>query len=294
MNRITPHLWFEKDAGKAAAFYVSVFPDSRITHASELHDTPSGDVDLVSFDLAGLGFMAIGAGPLFTFNPSVSFLVACRSTDEVDRLWAKLSDGGTPRMALGSYPFSERYGWTEDRYGLSWQIMFAGDRPIRQTITPTLMFTDRVCGQAEEALTFYQSVFPNSGIDHVVRYESGDAPDRAGTVRHAGFTLDGQEFAAMDSARVHDAPFSEAISLVVHCDTQKDIDDCWGRLSAVPQAEQCGWLKDRYGLSWQIVPTIMGEMMREGTKDQIGRVTQAFLKMKKFDIATLQAAYEKA
>ena len=268
MNRITPHLWFDRQAREAADFYVSIFPDSHMGSVKTLHNTPSGDVDLVSFELAGQGFMAISAGPLFRFNPSISFLFACRTKDEVDRLWTRLSEGGTPRMPLGAYPFSERYGWTEDRYGLSWQIMLAGDRPIRQRITPTLMFTDGVCGRAEEAVAFYTSVFPDSHVDHLMRYGSGDAPDREGALKHGGFTLANTEFAAMDSARVHDAPFNEAISLVIQCGTQEEIDHYSDRLSSVPQAEQCGWLKDRYGVSWQVAPAIMGDMMQKGTKEQ--------------------------
>src|SRR5262249_23510607 len=111
-------------------------------------------------------------------------------------------------------------------------------------------------------------------------------------VRHAGFTLDGQEFAAMDSARGHNFRFNEAISLMVHCETQEEIDYYWGKLSAVSTAEQCGWIKDKYGLSWQIVPTLMDDMLKARDQKKINRVTQAFLKMKKFDIDTLKKAYE--
>jgi predicted 3-demethylubiquinone-9 3-methyltransferase (glyoxalase superfamily) len=96
----------------------------------------------------------------------------------------------------------------------------------------------------------------------------------------------------MDSAHKHDFAFNEAVSLLVQCDSQAEIDDYWGKLSAVPEAEQCGWLKDKYGVSWQIAPTAMEEMMSQGTPEQIERVTQAFLPMKKFDLAKLQAAYE--
>ena len=293
MSRITPHLWFDRQAREAAELYVSVLPDSRMRHVTTLRNTPSGDADLVSFDLAGLPFMAISAGPLFTFNPSISFLIACRTTADVDRLWAPLAEGGQALMPLDAYPFSARYGWTTDRYGLSWQIMFMGDRPIRQTITPTLMFTQDVAGQAEAAMTLYTSVFRNSHVDHVDRYGAGEGPDRPGTVRHAGFSLDGTWFAAMDSAGRHAFTFNEAISLLVSCDTQDEIDHYWSRLSAVPQAEQCGWLKDRFGVSWQVAPSMMGEMLQHGTKEQIARVTAAFLKMKKFDLAALKAAYEK-
>ncbi|MDQ7859020.1 MAG: VOC family protein [Armatimonadota bacterium] len=292
LKRIVPHLWYDKEAREAAEFYCAVFPDSTITNVTTLRDTPSGDCDVVSFELAGQPFVAISAGPLFRFNPSVSFLVACRTKGEVDDLWRALSEGGAVLMPLDAYPFNERYGWTTDRYGLSWQVMHAGDRAIRQAITPTLMFTGKVGGKTEEAITFYTSVFRNARVGHIVRYGKGEEPDREGTVKHATFELLGQQFAAMDSARAHPFAFNEAISLMVSCDTQEEIDYYWSRLSYVLEAEQCGWLKDPYGLSWQIVPSGMDEMMRRGSREQIARVTQAFLAMKKFDLAALQRAYE--
>jgi predicted 3-demethylubiquinone-9 3-methyltransferase (glyoxalase superfamily) len=104
--------------------------------------------------------------------------------------------------------------------------------------------------------------------------------------------LENQWFAAMDSAREHKFNFNEAISLMIYCDTQAEIDDYWEQLSAVPEAEQCGWLKDRYGVSWIILPTVMDEMMSQGTPEQIQRVTEAFLAMKKFDLERLKQAYE--
>jgi predicted 3-demethylubiquinone-9 3-methyltransferase (glyoxalase superfamily) len=292
MQTITPHLSYDKEAREAPELYCSVFPDSRVTNITTLRDTPSGDCDVVSFELSGQPFMAISAGPLFRFNPSVSFLVACRTKGEVDELWRALAQGGEVLMPLGAYPFSERYGWTTDRYGLSWQIIYAGDREIRQSITPTLMFVGKVCGRAEEAIALYTSIFEKAKVGNIVRYGKGEEPDKEGTVKHATFELLGQGFAAMDSARAHQFAFNEAISLVVYCDTQEEIDYHWDRLSHVPEAEHCGWLKDRYGLSWQVVPTGMDEMMRRGSEEQIARVTQAFLKMKKLDIAELQRAYE--
>lgn len=292
MQKITPHLWFDNQAKEAGAFYTSVFPDSRVRNTTTLHDTPSGSVDLVSIELCGQDFELISAGPLFKFNPSVSFLVACATKEEVDALWRELSGGGKPLMDLGSYPFSERYGWVQDRYGLSWQVMFAGGREIRQRITPVLMFVEKQSGKAEEAIRFYTSVFHDSGVGDINRYDKGEEPDREGTVRFARFTLEGQQFAAMDSARTHGFRFNEAISLLVHCDTQEEIDYYWERLSADPKAEQCGWLKDRYGLSWQVTPTLMGEMLASNDPQKLARVTQAFLQMKKFDIAKLKEAYE--
>ena len=292
MQRITPHLWYDKEAVEAAELYCSVLPDSKVTNVSTLHDTPSGDTDIVSFQLCGQEFQSISAGPLFKFNPSISFLISCNSREEVDDFWNILADGGKALMPLDSYPFSERYGWTEDRYGLSWQIMHAGDRGVTQRITPTLMYVGDVEGKAEEAVNFYASVFPNSKVGDVDRYGKGEEPDKEGTVRHAEFSLNGYQFAAMDSAREHNFGFNEAISIMVYCEDQKGIDRYWDALTAVPESEQCGWLKDKLGVSWQIVPTSLDEMMTNGTQEQIDRVTQAFLPMKKFDLAELQKAYE--
>jgi predicted 3-demethylubiquinone-9 3-methyltransferase (glyoxalase superfamily) len=152
------------------------------------------------------------------------------------------------------------------------------------------MFVGEQCGRAEEAINFYVSVFDNAHVDGIFRDENNEAPDKAGTIKHAAFTLEGQAFAAMDSARGHTFAFNEAISLMVHCDTQEEIDYSWGKLSAVPEAEQCGWLKDQFGFSWQIVPTAMDEIFLEKDEKKIARVTEAFLKMKKFDLAKLQEA----
>jgi predicted 3-demethylubiquinone-9 3-methyltransferase (glyoxalase superfamily) len=292
MQKITPHLWFDTEAVEAADYYSSALPDSKVTNVTTIHDTPSGDTDIVSFELMGQSFMAISAGPLFKFTPAVSFLISCTTKEEVDTLWARLSKGGSVLMPLDSYPFSQRYGWTEDRYGLSWQIMLVGEEQGGQRITPTLMFVGRVCGKAEEATNLYTSVFPNSKVGPILRYGKDEEPDEEGQIKYASFLLDGQEFAAMDSARGHDFDFNEAISFLVSCETQEEIDHYWDRLSAVPEAEQCGWLKDRYGVSWQVVPSAMDEMLRTGTKEQIARVTEAFLKMKKFDLAELRRAYE--
>jgi predicted 3-demethylubiquinone-9 3-methyltransferase (glyoxalase superfamily) len=172
--------------------------------------------------------------------------------------------------------------------------MYAGDEDIRERITPTLMFVGEVCGTAEDAVNFYASVFPDSKPGHLLRHAKGEEPDKEGTIKHAGFTLAGQEFAAMDSARDHGFGFNEAISFMVGCDTQDEIDYYWDSLSAVPEAEQCGWLKDKFGVSWQIVPSILGELLGSGTGEQRVRVTEAFLQMKKFDIAALKRAYEGA
>lgn len=298
MQTIVPHLWFDKEAKEAAELYTAVFPDSRVSHLSTLRDTPSGDCDIVSFELWGLGFMAISAGPLFTFNPSISFMVNfdpsrdAEAASRLDRVWERLVDGGQTLMPLDSYPFSKRFGWVQDRFGLSWQLILTNpEGEERPPILPTLLFVGEACGKAEEATDFYMSLFKDSRRGQIARYGAGQEPDAEGSVQFTDFTLDGQWFVAMDSAHEHRFGFNEAISFLVRCRDQQEIDFFWEKLSAVPEAEQCGWLKDRFGVSWQIAPAAMDAMMRQGTPEQIARITQAFLPMKKFDLAKLEAAY---
>lgn len=298
MEKITPHLWFDKEAKEAAEFYTSLFPHSKITNITTLHDTPSGDCDVVSFELSNQSFMAISAGPFFKFNPAVSFLVTFNPLQEkdarekLDLLWNKLSSNGIVLMPLQEYPFSKCYGWVQDKYGLSWQLILSENINERQFIIPSLMFVGDKCGKAEEAISFYTSIFKNSRRGSVARYNSDQAPNQEGTIAFAEFMLLDKWFAAMDSARIYDFTFNEAISFMVNCDTQEEIDYYWEKLSAVPEAEQCGWLKDKYDLSWQIVPTALSDMMKNGSSKQIERIMQSFLPMKKFDIAILKRAYE--
>ena len=345
MQKITPHLWYDKEAKEAAEFYVSVFGNpafapstplgatagtSKVKSVNTLHDTPSGDADVVSFELWGYQFMAISAGPYFKFNPSISFMVNFDPSQDkdaktrIDEVWAKLIEGGKALMPLDKYPFSERYGWVQDKYGLSWQLILTKpegeERPL---IIPSLLFVTEGCDKAEEATDFYLSVFKNSpaaastsvktsadkkamaGTERgaIARYPAGMEPNKPaaaeamagkeGAIMFTDFMLEGQWFAAMDgSSAMHKFAFNEAVSLMVHCKDQKELDYYWEKLSAVPESEQCGWLKDKYGVSWQITPTDLDEMMSKGTPEQMARVTQAFLKMKKFDIAELRKAYE--
>lgn len=290
MNKITTHLWFDKEAEEAADFYISAFENAAVTNKATLRNTPSGTAVIINIEIAGQGFTLISAGPFFKINPSISFLVACETKKEVDALWGQLSDKGTALMELGEYPFSGRYGWIQDKYGVSWQIMFMGEMDIRQKITPTLMFVGDVCGKAEEAINSYTSIFRNAKVGDILRYGKDEQPDKEGTVKHAGFTLEGQDFAAMDSAHAHDFNFNEAVSFIVHCKDQEEVDYYWTSLSAVPEAEQCGWLKDKFGLSWQIIPIEMDELMRTSDEKKLARITKAFLKMKKLDVEILRRA----
>jgi predicted 3-demethylubiquinone-9 3-methyltransferase (glyoxalase superfamily) len=156
-----------------------------------------------------------------------------------------------------------------------------------QKITPFLWFDD----QSEQAVEFYTSIFNNSKIGTITRYgEQG--PGQPGTVMSATFYLEGQEFTALNGGPVFS--FSPAISFFVHCETQEEIDDLWEKLSEGGEVQQCGWLTDKFGVSWQIVPTILGQLLNDPDPHRSSKVTQAMLKMVKLDIGLLKQAYEQA
>ena len=285
MQKIVPFLWFDKEAREAAEFYTSVFDHSGILSSTMIRNTPSGDTEVIEFQILGYYFKAISAGPYFKINPSISFHVRCRTLDEADRIWSKLSPGGLVMMDFGEYPFSKRYGWIQDKFGVSWQVIHT-EGEFGQFILPALMFVGKVCGMAEEAIKLYTSVFHHTSSEILARYGKGEEPDKDGSVRYAQFFLETQEFSAMDSALNHDFSFNEAVSFVVNCRDQKEIDDFWNRLSALPEAEQCGWIKDKYGVSWQIVPANMGELLARNPE----KTTPVMLGMKKIIIADLEQA----
>lgn len=293
MQKIVPHLWFDKEAVEAAEFYTSVFPKSKVNSKTVIENTPSGDCDIVSFQLSGYEFMSISAGPLFKFTPAISFMVNFdpsrdkKAKENLSALWEKLSLGGKALMPLDKYPFSDWYGWVEDKYGVSWQLILTKpEGEERPFIRPSLLFVGDVCGRAEEAMKFYGSVFKNFRQGIVARYPAGMEPDKQGTLMFADFMLENQWFIVMDSAHEHQFGFNEAVSLILKCENQEEIDTFWGKLSAVPKSEQCGWLKDKFGVSWQVVPKNMGELMAKNPE----KTTPAMLKMKKIIIRDLETA----
>lgn len=277
-NQVYPCLWFNGNAREAAEFYCSVFDDSVITD-----DTPL----VVNFEASGQKFMCLNGGPEFTFNSSISFFAICKSEEEINRTWNRLLDGSSVLMPLDKYDWSQRYGWLQDRFGLNWQLSFGTIEETGQIFTPVLMFTGEQNGKAEQALRLYTSVFEDSSITGILRY-SGNENVIPGAVQHAQFRLGNQCFMAMDSSLPHQSTFNEAVSLVVECDTQKEIDYYWDKLTMNGEEVQCGWLKDQFGVSWQIVPTILDALMSDPARSE--RVVEAFLKMKKFDIEMLLKA----
>jgi predicted 3-demethylubiquinone-9 3-methyltransferase (glyoxalase superfamily) len=274
-NQIYPCLWFDKNGREAAELYCSAFKNTSIKSDNQL---------VVMMDFAGQRIMFLNGGPLFKINPSISFFVICDTVGELDSAWEKLIDGGKVMMPLDKYIWSSRYGWVQDRFGVNWQLSFSEPPLAKQRITPSIMFTERNNGKAEEAINFYTSLFKDSDIVMISRYGKGDN-DIEGNVNHAQFRLNGGLFMAMESSMMHKFFFNEGFSFVVECDDQKEIDFFWEKLTEGGEESQCGWLKDRYGISWQIIPSILNQLMSDPAKSE--RVMNAFLKMRKFDIQKL-------
>jgi predicted 3-demethylubiquinone-9 3-methyltransferase (glyoxalase superfamily) len=273
-NTIHPCLWFDGQSKKAADFYCSIFPNSRITI-----DTPM----VVNFELNGKKIMGLNGGPIFKINPSISFFVECRSLQETNEIWERLFDGGKALMAIDKYPWSEIYGWVQDRFGMTWQVMLSGDAVDTLKITPSFLFTSQQFGRAEAAIDFYTSIFDHSAKDLLVLYEP--ETEYAGKILFSRFTINQYPVIAMDGPGVHDYTFNEAVSFVVDCETQEEVDYYWNKLAEGGKESQCGWLKDKFGVSWQIVPAILGKLMSD--RERAPRVVKAFMKMKKFDIQKL-------
>ncbi len=289
-QKITPFLWFNDDAEAAINHYVSVFDNSKINHLSR---GPDGKVFTGSFDLNGQNFAAINGGERFKFNYAISFFVKAHTAEEATEYWEKLSEGGTVMMAFNTYPWSEKYGWVADRFGVNWQISL--DATATQKITPALLFTEKSHGRGNEAIDFYTRVFKNSSIIAKAHYEVGESTYATPKMlKYSHFTLENQAFILMDAGVPMPFSFNEAVSFVVNCTTQKEVDYYWNALISDGGAEsRCGWLKDKFGVSWQIIPKALGELM--GDKDPIKsqNALQAMLKMNKIIIKDLKKAHQK-
>jgi len=274
MNTIYPCLWFDGNAREAAEFYCFVFRNSKIVDEIPL---------VVNFELNGTRIMGLNGGPMFKFNPSISLFVYCESIEETNLVWDKLIEGGSEMIPIDKYPWSERYGWLQDKFGFTWQISVDDSENHKLKLTPAMLFTGDQFGRAEEAINFYSSVFDHSSTEMMVKYPEEDP--NSGKVMYSEFKLNQYDIIAMDGPGVHEYTFSEAVSFTVSCQTQEEIDYFWNRLTEGGSEWQCGWLKDKFGVSWQIVPAILGTLMSDPVRSE--RVVNAFMKMKKFEIEKL-------
>lgn len=296
-NRIiVPCLWMDDQAEAAAAFYTKNLPGGRIDATSYYPasgENPSGkapgSVLTVDFEVAGQRFTALNGGPIFRINPSISFFFHVDTAAEADRVYGILAEGGQPLMEIGAYPWSERYGWVQDRFGVSWQVMAGRRPPGGETIVPCLMYAGPQRGRAMEAMEAYTRAFPGGRIDLVDRYTEGEGPTNF--VKHGRFVVAGQAMVAMDSHIDHAFGFDEGLSLQVMCKDQREVDHFWEALSEGGSKGPCGWVKDRFGVSWQVVPMAIAEWMSSRDVAARDRAFASMMGMTKPDVAALQAAF---
>lgn len=291
MQKISPCLWFDTQAEQATKFYAEVFENSHIGNktyydesGAKVSGQPKGSLLTVSFDIAGYQIEALNGGPIFKFSPALSLYVTCKTEKEITSLWEKLSSGGQTLFELKEYPWAKKYGWCADRFGMYWQLILGESK---DKIAPAFLFTKELFGKGEEAIQFYISKFKNSKISNIA-YDP-----KTNTVLHATFTLDGQEFVLMEGAGDEKAhPMTHATSLMVNCKNQDEIDYFWKELAEGGSYEECGWLRDKYGVSWQIVPVEMAEIMGRPDRAKVENVMKEMFKMKKLDIEKLKQAYK--
>ena len=285
-NDIFPCLWFDGNGKEAADFYTTLF-DGKIDV-----DTPM----VLNLDLFGQRVMILNAGPQFVKNASISFMVICHSKEEIHTYWDAMLDDGIALMPLDSYPWSELYGWIRDKYGVTWQFYFGETPENAQRFVPNLMFMHENNGKAKAAMEFYTQIFPNSEIGGVLEYKNGgeNNGEPGDHVQHADFNLSSYTFFCMDSSINHPFDFNEAISIVKMTDNQTETDYLWNALTADGGRESmCGWLKDKYGVSWQIVPKKLIELMNDvDHPEKVNKVIQAMMGMQKIDIAKIEAAHQ--
>ncbi|WP_428261087.1 VOC family protein [Haliangium sp.] len=295
-SAIVPCLWLDDQAERLAAFYTELFPHGRITAVSRYPTSfdnpggkPRGSVLTVEFEIAGQRFTALNGGTQFTINPTISFFVRVDAAEEAERLFTSLAEGGKVMMPLDAYPWSERYAWVQDRFGVSWQVITTPREPNDAVIAPCMMFNGAQHGRAEEAIKLYTGIFAQGRIDAIERYAEGEGPE--GTIKHGRFAIAGQAMVAMDSHIDHGVSFSEAVSLQVMCADQAELDRHWDALSQGGEQGPCGWLKDRFGVSWQVVPADIVTWMASDDVAAHERFFQAIWEMNKLDIAALRTVF---
>jgi len=272
-NKIIPSLWFDMNAKEAFDFYTDVFPNSSI-----IKDSPI----VVEANIMGLDFIGINGGPIFKPTPAISFMPVFESNEEIDKAWKKLLNGGQILMPLDKYPFSDYYGWIADKYGYNWQLYKGNLSDVNnQAIIPTLMFCELQQGKCKEALKFYEELFPDFISQGSLEYQDGPMK---GQIMHAQFIVKGVTLAAMDSGVPQPFSFNEATSLTIICKDQEEIDYYWNKITEKGEESMCGWCKDYFGVSWQIVPEHISRLLKNPNANK------SLMNMKKIVISELLTA----
>ncbi len=271
-------LWFDGKAKEAALYYKEVFGDVEI-----ISENPMA----VVYQIFGRRFMNLNGGPGFNINPSISFFISMENEAKTQSLWEKLTVDGKILMPLNKYPWSDKYGWCADKYGVNWQLMLG--HKSKSKLMPNMLFTGQQNGKANEAIHYYTNLFKGATVINIDTYKKGE-PDTEGNIKYAQFELNELSFGAMDSSAPHQFSFNEAVSFIITVDTQEEIDYYWNYLIQNGAPGKCGWLKDKFGISWQVVPTCLGKFMTNPATAP--KAAYAFLQMSKFIIADLEKAVE--
>lgn len=271
---VYPCLWFVNQAKEAAELYCSLFNKSKITSVTPV---------VVTFELNGKKIMAINGGPRFAITPSISLFVYCESLEETNRIWDVLFEGGSAYIPIGTYPWSERYGWVKDKFGMTWQISVSDKKDTKLRILPSMLFVGDKFGMAAEAIQHYSGIFKKASLYVMVNYPENDP--NVGKVMYSEFSLNGAEIVAMDGPGKHEYNFTEGVSLVIECENQQEIDYYWEKLTAGGEESMCGWLKDKFGVSWQVFPEILNQLMSD--PERAPKVFESFRNMHKFEIDKL-------
>ncbi|TCB38077.1 VOC family protein [Acinetobacter sp. ANC 4910] len=246
---IYPALWFDNQALEAFEFYCSVFPNSMI-----LEHNPT----VVKASLSNQCFIGINGGPYFLPNPAISFTVICDSRQEITALWQKLILGGASLIDLGHYSWNAYYGWVQDQFGYTWQLQLNNRDKTQQHIIPNLLFCGIHQNQCSQALQYYQKIFPEFQRHQLLRYSSGDLK---GKIQNSIFSLNHLKFIAKDSPDLHIFDFNESVSFVIPCKTQQEIDYYWNYFTEHGSESWCGWCKDVFGISWQVIPDNLAQIL---------------------------------
>ena len=246
---IYPALWFDNQALEAFEFYCSVFPNSMILEHNQT---------VVKASLSNQCFIGINGGPYFLPNPAISFTVICDSREEINALWQKLILGGASIIDLGHYSWNAYYGWVQDQFGYTWQLQLGNGSKTQQHILPNLLFCGMHQNQCSQALQYYQKIFPEFQRHQLLRYPSGDLE---GKIQNSIFSLNHLKFIAKDSPHKHIFDFNESVSFVIPCKTQQEIDYYWNYFTEHGSESWCGWCKDVFGISWQVIPNNLAQIL---------------------------------
>lgn len=291
---ISPCLWFDTQAEEVVEFYTSLFPNSLIKNilrygkeGKEIQKKPEGSVLTIDFTLDEVPFVALNGTPAFQHNESISLFVYCETDERINFLYEKFSESGSVNMPLDKYDWSSKYAWVKDKFGVSWQLDISKSNSS-QKIVPSLLFVNNKFNLIKNAANFYTSIFPDSKILIEQVFENINEIEN-GTLLFAQLSLNGYLINLMSGGKIkHNFDFNESISFIVNCNSQEEIDYYWSKLTEGGEEIECGWLKEKFGIFWQIVPEILNELLVDSQKSD--KVMREIFKMKKLELKKLLEA----